>query len=162
MVPQSDPPSIVTGTAEGGRLNTEAQEIVATIERVFATLGEDDQVGLKEILCDDFHAFENGVRVTSRELLDLMSRYHAEGRRYRWSVHSPQIEVEGNLAVVVYVNHGSITEAPGSDPIPMSWLETVVLLVKNRDGASRFCTRPVGCKVAPEQLNIEDLNPSRV
>jgi len=127
MVPQSDPPSIVTGTAEGGRLNTEAQEIVATIERVFATLGEDDQVGLKEILCDDFHAFENGVRVTSRQLLDLMSRYHAEGRRYRWSVHSPQIEVEGNLAVVVYVNHGSITEAPGSDPIPMSWLETVVL-----------------------------------
>jgi hypothetical protein len=80
MVPQSDPPSIVTGTAEGGRLNTEAQEIVATIERVFATLGEDDQVGLKEILCDDFHAFENGVRVTSRELLDLMSMISRRGQ----------------------------------------------------------------------------------
>jgi hypothetical protein len=52
--------------------------------------------------------------VTARELLDLMSRYHAEGRRYRWSVHSPQIEMEGNLAVAVYVNHGSITEAPES------------------------------------------------
>jgi uncharacterized secreted protein with C-terminal beta-propeller domain len=52
----SDPPFTVTETAEGVRLNTEAQEIVATIERVFATLGEDDQVGLKEILCDDFHA----------------------------------------------------------------------------------------------------------
>jgi hypothetical protein len=31
------------------------------------------------------------------------------------------------FGVVVYVNHGSITEAPGSDPLPMSWLETVLL-----------------------------------
>ena len=56
-----------------------------------------------------------------------MSTLHAQGRRSRWSVNSPQIESQGDLGVVVYVNQGSITEAAGSDPMPTSWLETVLL-----------------------------------
>jgi len=101
--------------------------MVATIERAFAAIGGNDQTRLEEILCEDFHAFENGIRMTGRELLAVMSRYHAQGRRYQWSVNSPQIEVQGDLGVVVYVNRGSIAEAPGSAPLQMSWLETVVL-----------------------------------
>jgi ketosteroid isomerase-like protein len=42
-------------------------------------------------------------------------------------VTAPQIEVQGNLGVVVYVNHGSIVKAPGADPTPISRLETVLL-----------------------------------
>jgi hypothetical protein len=101
--------------------------MVATIERMYAAVGDDDRVRLDEVLCQDFHAFENGVHMTGRELLDLMSRYYAEGKRYRWSVNSPQIEVQGTLGAVVYVNHGSLIEAPGADPTPLSWLETVLL-----------------------------------
>jgi ketosteroid isomerase-like protein len=112
--------------------------MVATIERIFAALGANDHVRLNQLLCEDFHAFENGVHVTGRELLDLMSRYHAEGRRYRWSVNSPQVELQGNLGVVVYVNHGSITETAGADPIPMSWLETVLLRRQGSDWRVAF------------------------
>jgi len=65
--------------------------------------------------------------MTGRELLDLMSKYYAEGRRYRWSVTEAQVEVEGNLGAIAYVNQGSIADAPGANPIPMSWLETVLL-----------------------------------
>ena len=108
-------------------MNAEAREMIATIECVFAAIGDDDRVRLADILSEDFHAFENGVSFTGHELLDLMRRYYGEGRRYRWSVTSPQIELNGDLGVVIYVNRGSITEVPGSDPIPMSWLETVVL-----------------------------------
>ena len=108
-------------------MSDEAQEMVATIEGAFAAIGDDDRSRLEAILCEDFHAFENGIRMTRRELLEVMSRYHADGRRYQWSVNSRQIEVQGDLGVVVYVNRGSIAEAPGSDPVPMSWLETVVL-----------------------------------
>jgi hypothetical protein len=108
-------------------LNADEQEIVATLEGIFAALGENDHVRLDQLLCADFQAFENGVHVTGRELMDLMSKYHAEGRRYRWSVNSPQFELQGDLGAVVYFNHGSITEAAGSAPIPMSWLETVLL-----------------------------------
>ena len=108
-------------------MHTEAQDIVATIERMMAAVGDHDYASLDEVLCQDFHAFENGVRMTGLELLELLSRYYVEGKRYRWSVNSPQIEMQGNLAVIVYENHGSITEGPGAEPIPMSWLETVVL-----------------------------------
>jgi hypothetical protein len=65
--------------------------------------------------------------MTGRELLEFMSKVYAEGKRYRWSVNSPQIEMEGSLGAVVYVNQGSVVEATGSDPIPLSWLETVLL-----------------------------------
>ena len=104
----------------------EAQDMIATIERAFAAIGTDDQVQLKEILCEDFHAFENGVPMAGKELLGIMSAYHAEGRRYQWSVNSAQVEVHGDFGVAVYVNRGSIT-MPGSEAIPMSWLETVLL-----------------------------------
>jgi ketosteroid isomerase-like protein len=127
----------IVATHNGVRMNADAQDMIATTERVFAALGDNDQTRLNELLCEDFHAFENGVQVTGRELLDLMSRYHAEGRRYRWSVNSPQVESQGNLGILVYVNSGSITESGSSDPIPMSWLETVLLR-----------RRPAGWRVA--------------
>ena len=106
---------------------SDAQDMVATVERVFAALGDNDRPRLRELFCEDFHAFENGVAVSGDDLLEIMSRYHAEGRRYRWSVTSPQVESQGDLGVLVYVNKGSITESADSQPIPMSWLETVVL-----------------------------------
>ena len=108
-------------------MSARTQDLVETIERAFGAIGEDDQMALKEIFSEDFYAFENGISMTGPELFELMSRYRAQGRRYQWSVNSPQIEVQGSLGVVVYVNRGFIIETPGSDPIPMSWLETVVL-----------------------------------
>jgi len=108
-------------------VNTEAQQMIAAIERMYAAVGENDQEVLNEVLCQDFHAFENGVHMAGRELLDLMSKVYAEGKRYRWSVNSPQVEMQGSLGAVVYVNHGSVVEQAGSDPIPLSWLETVLL-----------------------------------
>jgi len=108
-------------------MHGDAQDMIATIERIFAALGDNDHARLTELLCEDFHAFENGVPVTGPELLSLMSRYHTEGRRYRWSIDSPQVESQGNLGVLAYLNNGSIAESGTSDPIPMSWLETAVL-----------------------------------
>ena len=108
-------------------MNLEAEEMVGTIEQVFAALRENDDARVRDLLCEDFHAFENGVQVTGSQLLTLMSDHYAKGRRYRWSVNSPQVESQGNLGVVVYLNEGSIAESIASDPIAMSWLETVVL-----------------------------------
>ena len=113
-------------------MNSEAQELVATIEQVQVLLAANDHARLNDLLSHDFHAFENGVHMNARELLEIMSGYYARGKRYRWSVNSPQVEVEGSLGVVVYVNHGSIVEAPGAAPVSQSWLETVVL---RRQGA---------------------------
>jgi ketosteroid isomerase-like protein len=108
-------------------LNTDAEDMIGAIKQLQTAVGDNDRARILELLCPDFHAFENGVRMTGRELLDTMNKHYANGRRYRWSVNSPQIEVQGSLGAVVYVNHGSITEAPGVDPVPQSWLETVLL-----------------------------------
>ena len=108
-------------------MSAEAQDVVAATERAFVAIGNDDKMLHKESFCEDFHAFENGISMTGAELFELMSRFRAQGRRYQWSVDSPQIEVQGTLGVVMYLNRGSVTETPGSDPTPMSWLETVLL-----------------------------------
>jgi ketosteroid isomerase-like protein len=108
-------------------VSSDAEDIVGTIERLQAAVGDNDRARIDDLLCPDFHAFENGARMTGRELLDAMSRHFARGRRYRWSVASPQIEVQGDLGAIVYVNHGYIAEGPGVDPVPQSWLETVLL-----------------------------------
>jgi ketosteroid isomerase-like protein len=119
--------AFAAGRARRGiRMSSDAQDLIATIERAFVAIGEDDPMLRRQIFSEDFHAFENGRRMTGPEVFELMSRYRAQGRRYEWSVNSPQIEVQGDLGVVIYVNRGSITESAGADPLPMSWLETAV------------------------------------
>lgn len=108
-------------------MTTDEQDIIQTIEQMYAAVGLDDRARLDDILCRDFHAFENGVHMTGRELLDLMSEHHAAGKRYCWSVTEAQVEVQGNIGVIIYVNQGSIAEAPGANSIPLSWVETALL-----------------------------------
>ena len=90
-------------------------------------MGRNDQPGLAELLCDDFHAFENGVPMARSELLALIDATHAAGKRYRWSVKEPQVEAQGDFGAVVYRNEGFISETPDAEPAPASWLETVLL-----------------------------------
>lgn len=108
-------------------MNSEAQALVEAIEQVQTALAVNDRARLDDLLCSDFHAFENGVRMSGHQLLELMAGYYACGKRYCWSVTSPRVELQGTLGTVVYVNHGSIVEALGSGAVAQSWLESVVL-----------------------------------
>jgi ketosteroid isomerase-like protein len=126
----------------------DADDIIGTIERLQAAVGADDRACIDDLLCHDFHAFENGVPMSGRALLDAMSRHHAAGRRYRWSVDSPQVEVQGDLGAVVYVNHGAIVAAPGADPVPQSRLETVLLRRQGSRWRVAFL-HSTRCKPAP-------------
>lgn len=94
---------------------------------MFAYLGSGALSEPAAVFCDDFRAFENGIQMSGDEFLTLMRKLYTQGRRYRWSVTSPRVELQGSLAVVVHVNHGEIIEKPGSIPVPASWLETIVL-----------------------------------
>ena len=61
-------------------MSTHAADIIGTIERLQAAVGADDRARVDELLCRDFHAFENGAPMTGRELLDAMSRHYAKGQ----------------------------------------------------------------------------------
>ncbi|MBS0321317.1 MAG: nuclear transport factor 2 family protein [Proteobacteria bacterium] len=94
---------------------------------LFAAIQRNDRAGARRYVAEDFHAFENGVRMSGDELLGLLARLHDEGKRYQWSVTEPEVSVGGDLGVVAYVNVGSIAATPTAEPAPMSWLETAVL-----------------------------------
>jgi len=76
-------------------MNVLEQEVSQSIERMFAAVAVDDRPAVERMLCSDFHAFENGVRMTGRALLDVMSRLYSEGRRYQWSVTEAHVEGQG-------------------------------------------------------------------
>lgn len=108
-------------------MNQDAEEAVLAIEQMYAALAVDDRVGVSGFLTPAFYAFENGVRMSGVELLDLLGNEYAKGVRLQWSVTAPEVHVCGDFCAVVYLNVGSVTEVPGADPIPLSWLETVLL-----------------------------------
>ena len=108
-------------------MSPEEQSLIRAIENMFAYLGTGASSDAAAVFCRDFRAFENGIQMSGAEFLNLMRKLYIEGRRYRWSVNDPHVELQGSLAVVVHVNKGEIVEGPGSVPVPASWLETIVL-----------------------------------
>jgi hypothetical protein len=67
---------------KGFHMHAEASDLVAAIELVMVAFAQNDCSRLDELLCEDFHAFENGVHMTGGELVELMGRFYAEGKRY--------------------------------------------------------------------------------
>ena len=45
-------------------MNADAQDMIATIERIFTALGDNDHAGLNELFCADFHALRTAFRWT--------------------------------------------------------------------------------------------------
>lgn len=108
-------------------MNTEAIEMIRTIERAFVAIVGNDYSGVDESFTPDFHAFEDGVHMTRSQLIEVMRKHYVEGTTYRWSVNSPRTEVQGDLGVLVYINRRSIAKTADAEPSPMAWLETAVL-----------------------------------
>jgi ketosteroid isomerase-like protein len=71
-----------------------------------------------------------GNRFTGEALLQLVKNAHASGKVYVWEVTDPEVHIDGNSALITYVNRGSIKDATGVKE--MSWLESAVLR-KNGD-----------------------------
>lgn len=87
--------------------DADRKSIVRTVQDRHAAVGRDDRAALAELLCADFHAFESGQRMGGAELLDLMTKMLAAGKRYRWSVTEKQVRLDGDL-------EETITSEPGA------------------------------------------------
>jgi hypothetical protein len=71
----------------------------------------------------DFVAFENGRPYDAKGFFDLVAGAHKAGTALKWSVADEKVEIACNLAVMRYVNVGSVTRA-GEALRPTKWLET--------------------------------------
>ena len=106
------------------------EKVVDTVRQMFVALGADDPELFESVTSRDFYAFDVGNRFTGGALLQLVKNAHASGKVYVWEVTDPEVHIDGNSALITYVNRGSIKDATGVKE--MSWLESAVLR-KNGD-----------------------------
>jgi hypothetical protein len=104
---------------------TAQAEVTKAVEQMFAAFQTDDLPAFKRAVTPDFHAYDVGSRFTAETLVDVIKAQHALGKHYVWTVTDPQVEQSCNLAVVTYINQGSI-EANGVKT-PQVWLESATL-----------------------------------
>ena len=106
------------------------EKVVDTVRQMFVALGADDPELFESVTSRDIYAFDVGNRFTGEALLQLVKNAHASGKVYVWEVTDPEVHIDGNSALITYVNRGSIKDATGVKE--MSWLESAVLR-KNGD-----------------------------
>ncbi len=110
--------------------------VIKPIADMFAALKIDSLDGFRAVTTPDFYAFERGVRLTGDELVQMVFASHTQGKRIDWSVTSPSVRIDCNLAVVTYTNVGAIGTAAAM--LPASWLESAELAYANGAWRVRF------------------------
>ena len=99
-------------------------QVISLQTRLFAALGQDDRRTWDLLVAPEFRAFERGKQYSSSDFFGLVADVHKKGIQLVWSVTESHIESDCRLAVMSYVNVGSIAER-GDQPKPQRWLETV-------------------------------------
>jgi ketosteroid isomerase-like protein len=118
-----------TGAFAGARAASSPDVIADTMRAMFAALAVDDVKKLREILTDDFYAFDGGHRLNAGKLFSYVKSKHAAGTTFVWSVIDTHTHIAGDLASITYTNRGSISDPSGS--VPMTWLEAAILRFEN-------------------------------
>lgn len=92
---------------------------------MYAALMIDDLNAWHAVTTKDFFAYDVGRRFDGDALMNLIKERHAQGVIFEWTVNDPKVEVDCNVALVTYVNTGSVTQAGSKRP--RSWLESATL-----------------------------------
>ena len=75
--------------------------------------------------------FDGGPRFTREELMELLKKQHAAGKRYEWNVTEPDVHISGDTPWIAYVNRGSISDPSGTTS--QNWLESAFLQKQGRN-----------------------------
>jgi ketosteroid isomerase-like protein len=100
-------------------------EVAQTMRDMYAALKTDDLNAWHAVTTQDFFAYDVGQRFDGDALLALIKDRHAQGVVFEWTVNDPKVEVDCNVALVTYVNTGSVTQAGAKRP--RLWLESATL-----------------------------------
>ena len=101
------------------------EEIRRTIESFYAGLAKDDYGTVQRATTPDFYAFEIGKKYSGKELSDLITKSHSEGRIINWGLGPMSMHVDCSVATATWENVGSAGEAGRLQP--RAWLESAVL-----------------------------------
>lgn len=92
---------------------------------MYAALMIDDLNAWHAVTTKDFYAYDVGRRFDGDALMNLIKERHAQGVVFEWTVNDPKVEVDCSVALVTYVNTGSVTQAGAKRP--RTWLESATL-----------------------------------
>ena len=118
---------LVAGSAFAGSCAPASAEtdVPQTLTDLFAVARTDDEAGFRQLIAEDFYAYDNGKRFEGIALFQTLKGLHAAGRRFEWSVTEPRVTVVCDVAFVTYVNKGATGDAKAMQP--MTWLESALL-----------------------------------
>lgn len=94
---------------------------VDAVRAMYAALAADDTTAWQAATSPEFFAYDIGERFDRAGLARVIAEAHAKGRRFVWNVTEPVVDIDCTLAVVTYVNAGSVDEQP------VKWLESAWL-----------------------------------
>ncbi len=105
--------------------NKSIADVAQVMSDMYAALKTDDLQGFRAVTTRDFFAFDGGKRFDGDALMDLVKGLHDKGAIYEWQVNDPKVEVACDMALVTYVNTGSVTDTGATRSL--SWLESAML-----------------------------------
>lgn len=111
-------------------------DVAQAMHDMYAALKADDLQGFHAVTTRDFFAFDVGRRFDGDALMDLVKAAHDRGAVYEWHVNDPKVEVACDMALVTYINTGSLAEAGATRSL--SWLESATLRHDSQRWRIRF------------------------
>lgn len=96
---------------------------VALQTQMLDALSREDRTAFRRLTTDDLVLNERGKVYDRDGLFAIASDAHRAGTRIVWRVTNPQVTSDCRLAVMSYINSGSV-QTRGQDAVPVRWLET--------------------------------------
>lgn len=100
--------------------------VVRTMRAMYATMVAADERPFLGLFTPDAYLFDGGKRFTPPQIRAAILKMAGAGKRFTWSVVSPDVHIECRTARIALVNQGSVTV--GRDTTPRTWLESADLV----------------------------------
>ena len=101
--------SPVKGAARCPRASLTLVQAADLQTRAFAALSKEDWDVWRAVATDDFTAHENGQAYDRDGFFKLIADAHRAGTGLRWSVTRPSVDSRCGLALIWYLNEGTVT-----------------------------------------------------
>jgi hypothetical protein len=116
----------VAARAQQRPVTADQTRIIDTVSTIFTAARADDVAKFDSVIASDFYIYDVGARYNGDSVMAGIKAQHAAGVHYEWNVTEPDVHISTNTAWMVYVNKGSITDAPGTT-VNQTWLESAFL-----------------------------------
>jgi hypothetical protein len=108
-----------------------SKEAIFQLNAFFHLLADEQWEAVRDVMGQQFTAFENGDFYTSDEFLNMIENVFSTGARYQWHLTNFRILQRSDDVLIAYHNVGKV-QLQGELPVAKHWRE-MALLTHNGD-----------------------------